>query len=244
MIILFWIIGATLLVSAGALIGVIALSMNEHILRSILLKLIAFSSGALLGGAFFHLLPEGIESLNPKIFFGLVLCAIVLYLFVEKVLHWHHCHDKKCDVHMVGYMNLFGDGIHNFIDGLIIAAAFLINVPLGITTTIAIALHEIPQEIGDFGVLIYAGFSKARALIYNFAVALLIVVGGIVGWVLSSVAEGFVAYLVPIAAGGFIYIAVSDLIPELRNKTNIKEFGVNFIIMLAGIGLMLLIKII
>lgn len=241
--IILYILTSTFIISLGALIGIFTLSMKEKLLDKILLSLVALSSGALLGGAFIHLLPEGIEKLDGELFFLMVLMALVVYLLIEKLLHWRHCHKGgKCPVHSFGYMNLIGDAIHNFIDGLIIAATFLINVPLGVTTSIAIALHEIPQEIGDFGVLLYSGFKKTRALLLNFIVALTVVIGGIVGWILSGYIENITSFLLPIAAGGFIYIALSDLIPELRNQPKIKKFLVNFMFLLIGIGLMYAVK--
>jgi zinc and cadmium transporter len=239
---LIYILVSTLIISTGALVGIFTLSIKEALLQKALLAFVGFSSGALLGGAFLHLMPEGIENLSPQTFFLLVLGAIVLYLLIEKTLHWHHCHEQQCNDHSIGYMNLVGDGVHNFIDGLIIAASFMISIPLGITTATAIALHEIPQEIGDFGVLLYSGFSKGKALIYNFIVALMVVAGGMAGWVLSSFVDHITTYLIPIAAGGFIYIAVSDLIPELRKKSSYSAFVVNFLLLLAGIALMFLIK--
>lgn len=240
--ILIYILVSTLIISTGALVGIFTLSIKEALLQKALLSLVGFSSGALLGGAFLHLMPEGIEDLPTQTFFLLVLGAIVLYLLIEKTLHWHHCHQQHCEAHSIGYMNLVGDAVHNFIDGLIVAASFIVSVPLGITTVIAIGLHEIPQEIGDFGVLLYAGFSKGKALLYNFIVALMVVVGGIVGWVLSSFVDDITTYLIPIAAGGFIYIAVSDLIPELRKKSSYSAFIVNFLLLLAGIAFMFLVK--
>jgi len=151
---LFNIVIATFLISLGALVGVFTLAMNEKKLEKILLFLVSLSAGALMGGAFLHLLPEAAEKIEDGSIFGIVLLAFVFFFLVEKLLHWRHCHKEHCDVHTFGYMNLFGDVVHNFIDGLIISAAFITDVRLGIVTYLAIALHEIPQEIGDFGVLL------------------------------------------------------------------------------------------
>jgi len=139
-------------------------------------------------------------------------------------------------------MNLIGDSIHNFIDGLVIAGAFVVDIRLGLITAVAMALHEIPQEIGDFGVLIYSGFTKKRALFWNFLTALLTVAGGLLGWFLSRYSIGIEKYLLPIAAGGFIYIAASDLLPELRKNLSLKSFFVDFLFMLGGVGVILLIS--
>lgn len=137
-------------------------------------------------------------------------------------------------------MNLVGDGLHNFIDGLIIAAAYLINMGLGVTTTIAIILHEVPQEVGDFGVLVYAGFKKKKALFYNFLIALTAIIGALVGYFIHAAIN--TAFLLPIAAGGFIYIAATDLIPELHKRAKIPESVAQFIFIIIGIALMWLLK--
>lgn len=239
--VLFWIIVANLIISLISLIGVFALSLKDAILNKLLLRLVALSSGALLGGAFLHLIPEGIEKIDPKIFFPLLILAIVFFLLVEKILNWRHCHKgAACDTHQsVGYMNLIGDAVHNFIDGLVIAAAFIVDVRLGLITAVAMCLHEIPQEIGDFGVLIFSGFTKKRALFYNFLSALSAIFGGIVGWALSRYSSGIEAYLLPVAAGGFIYIAASDLLPEVRKTVSLKNFFIDVLFIFIGISIIL-----
>jgi len=156
--------------------------MKENLLNKILTYLISLSIGGLMGGAFLHLVPEAVEKFENGYAFLAILAGFFLFLIVEKIIHWRHCHDGHCSVHTFAYMNLIGDSIHNFIDGLIIAGTFLINAGLGITSAIAIILHEIPQEIGDFGVLIYGGMKKKRALMMNFLTALFSVAGGIIGF--------------------------------------------------------------
>ena len=183
--VLAYIIIASFLISSGALIGIFSLAARKETLKKILLYLVSLSAGTLMGGAFLHLMPESLESLSATAVFSIVLLSFIIFYLIEKLLRWRHCHDEDCEDHTFGYMNLVGDGIHNFIDGLIIAATFLIDIRLGITTSIAIAFHEIPQEIGDFGVLIYAGFKRARALTLNFLIALIAMVGGIAGYFLS-----------------------------------------------------------
>lgn len=241
MTVLLWILGSTVVVSLIGLIGVFTLGLKEELLSKILTKLVALSTGALLGGAFLDLMPEGISKIDPKIFFALMLFSILAYLLIEKFLHWHHCHKgTACDVHhTLGYMNLVGDSVHNFIDGMVMAATFIVSVPLGIVTSVAIILHEIPQEMGDFGVLLYSGFTKKRALFLNFIVALIAVAGGLFGWALSKYSSGTEKYLLPIAAGGFIYIAASDLLPELRKNISLKKFMVDFLFILIGIAIIL-----
>ena len=239
---IIYILISSFLISSGALIGVLFLAFNKKLTSKILLFLVSLSAGTLMGGAFLHLMPEAVEELPVDTVFILVLASFIVFFFVEKIFHWRHCHKDVCDVHSFGYINLIGDSIHNFIDGLIIAAAFLIDIKLGITTTLAIAFHEIPQEIGDFGVLLYAGFKRTKALLLNFAVALTVVVGGVIGYFLSFAFENIIVYLLPIAAGGFLYIASSDLIPEIRKEERLKKSLLSFVWFLMGIFIMYLAK--
>ena len=213
-------------------------------MNKILLVLVSLSAGALMGGAFLHLLPEAVEKaeeINIDVFL-IVLFGFILFFIIEKVLHWRHCHKGKCDVHTFHYMNLIGDSVHNFIDGLILAASFSISLSLGLTTTFAIAAHEIPQEIGDFGVLIFGGFEKKKALILNFGVALIIVLGGIIGYFISKTIDQAAVLLLPFAAGGFIYIAATDLVPEIKKELNIKKSMATLFVFLFGIMIMWFIK--
>lgn len=236
--VLEWIIGSTVFVSLISLIGLLTLAVKEKLLQRILLVFVSFSAGTLTAAAFFHLLPEAVE-MNPGVEpFLYVVAGLVLFFFLEKVIHWRHCHKGKCDVHPFTYTNLIGDAVHNFIDGLTIAAGFTVSIPLGISTTIGIAAHEIPQEIGDFGVLLYGGFNRTKALVMNLLTALTAVLGGVLGYYLSIGATSFSAILLPFAAGGFIYIAASDLIPELRKDTDLKRSMMTFAVFLLGILLM------
>ena len=179
---LTYIILATVVVSFLSFVGIFTLSLKAKMLNKILLILVGLSAGTLMGGAFLHLLPEATEDNTGLDVFVYVLVGFIIFFIIEKVLHWRHCHKGECEIHTFTYMNLIGDSIHNFIDGLIMAASFVVSIPLGITTTIAISSHEIPQEIGDFGVLIYGGFSKKKALLLNFLVALTAVLGGLIGY--------------------------------------------------------------
>jgi zinc and cadmium transporter len=243
MIQLTYIIVATIAIALIAFVGVFALAMKERLLNKILIMLVSLSAGALMGGAFIHLLPEAVKKAEGGDILIFVLVGFILFFIVEKVLHWRHCHNKKCEVHTFHYMNLIGDSIHNFIDGLIIAASFIVSVHLGITTTLAIAAHEIPQEIGDFGVLIYGGFERKRAIVLNFAVALTVVVGGIVGYFISKSIEHAVVFLLPFAAGGFIYIAATDLVPEIKKEVDIRKSMLTMGVFILGILIMWLTKI-
>lgn len=208
------------IVSLVSLIGVFSLTLALDKLRKWLLYLVSFAAGALLGDAFLHLLPEAIELSEIERISLLILIGLVIFFILEKIIFWRHCHLPTTEqhVHTIGPMNLIGDGLHNFIDGAIIAGSFLISIPLGITTTIAVLLHEIPQEIGDFGILIHAGYTKRKALWFNFLSGCLAIVGAIVTLILGNAMEGLTSYLVPLTIGGFIYIAAADLIPELHNE--------------------------
>jgi zinc and cadmium transporter len=238
--ILFWIVLSTFLVSLIALISIIAFLIKEEILEKVIFFLISLSIGALMATAFFHLIPEALEleKENKEKVFLIVIVGFLMFFIVEKIFHWRHCHEKECPIHSFAYINLLGDIIHNFIDGLIIAAAFLENFPLGVITTFAVIIHEIPHELGNFGVLVYGGFKKSRAVILNFATAIFAILGGIIGFYLYHLTENFISFLIPFSAGGFIYIAASDLIPETRKETNPKKILLNFIIL--GIGIIII----
>jgi zinc and cadmium transporter len=241
---LAYILLATFIVSLISFVGVVALALKDKILNKILLILIGLSAGALMGGAFLHLLPEAVGNSKGLDVYLFVLVGFILFFLIEKVLHWRHCHKGECDVHTFQYMNLVGDSIHNFIDGLIMAASFVVSIPLGVTTTIAIATHEIPQEIGDFGVLLYGGFSKKRAITLNFVVALTAVLGGIVGFFVSKFIDNIVIFILPFAAGGFIYIAATDLVPEIRKELDMKKYMATLIVFICGILIMWVTKVI
>ena len=239
---LTYIILATIIVSFLSFIGIITLSLKEKMLSKILLILVGLSAGTLMGGAFLHLLPEATEGSAGLDVFIYVLFGFIIFFIIEKVLHWRHCHKGECEVHTFTYMNLIGDSIHNFIDGLIMAASFIVSIPLGITTTIAISSHEIPQEISDFGVLIYGGFSKKKALLLNFLVALTAVLGGLTGYFITNFIENVTIFIIPFAAGGFIYIAATDLIPEIKKELNMKKYMATLFVFILGILIMWITK--
>jgi zinc and cadmium transporter len=212
---------SVILVSLLSLVGVLTFSLKEENLKKIVLYLVSFSAGGLFGHAFIHMIPEAVEETG----FGLqvslyILIGIIASFIVEKFLQWRHCHIPTSEEHphSFAYMNLFGDAVHNFIDGLIIGGSYLASIPLGIATTLAVVFHEIPQEIGDFGVLIYGGFNKSRAIFFNFSTALTAILGAIVALSVGLLIQDFIPFLIPFAAGNFIYIAGSDLIPELRKE--------------------------
>lgn len=244
MSVLSWIILSTLAMSLIALVGVFTLYLKEELLKKIILPLVALSAGALIGGAMLHMLPETIEIAGPELnIFVLVLFGFSLFFLLEQFIHWHHCHRPPSEhKHPVTYLILVADGIHNFIGGLAIAGAFLVNIKLGIITWLVAAAHEIPQELGDFGILIHGGWKKNKALFFNFLSALTIVLGGLVAYFLSDKIN--IVYLLPFAAGNFIYIAASDLIPEIKHGTGIKNNLIHFSFFILGIVLLWAIKII
>ena len=235
---LLQIIIATVIASTISLIGVLALHLKEKSLDKILLLLVSLSAGTLLGSAFLHLIPESIEYFSTNNVFLYILIGFILFFIIEKVLHWHHCHKGHCDKHTFAEMNLVGDTVHNFLDGLIIAASFIADTNLGIITTIAVILHEVPQELGDYGVLVYGGYSKSKALFLNFITALTALAGGIIGYFISLTTQTSMMFLLPFAAGGFIYIAASDLIPEIKKEENLGKYIPSFIFFIIGIALM------
>jgi len=240
--ILTYITIATFSITLCVASAVLFLYFKEEILNKITIFLVSLSAGALIGGAFLHLLPEGAETMEPEKMYHIVLASFVFFFILEKFLHWQHCHKQNCEIHSFGYMNLVGDTIHNLIDGIVIASTFLIDIKLGITTTIAIALHEIPQEIGDFGVLVHAGFKKSKAIIINYIVATTVIIGGFIGYFMSFKAQEMVSNLIPFAAGGFIYLAASDLMPEIRKEQKIVKSIISLLIFVIGISIMYAVK--
>lgn len=230
------------IVSIISIIGITLFFTKDKHLPTVLLFFISFSAGALLGDAFIHLLPEAME-MNTEIAVSLsIIFGILAFFVLEKIIHWRHCHlpSSKEHHHPLATMNLVGDAFHNFLDGLIIATSYVVSIPLGIATTIAVLLHEIPQEVGDFGILLYAGYTKKKALLMNFLISLTALFGGIVGLLLSKNVGAFSGIMIAFTAGGFIYIATSDLIPEMKKETAINKTIIQFLGIILGIGLMLL----
>ncbi len=239
--ILIYIVIAVLLISLVSLLGIIFIGLRKNNFEKIVEFLVSFAVGGLLGGAFFHLLPESLESGDPAIF-TYSLIGIILFFIVERLFHWRHCHSGTCEVHTFAYMSLLGDGVHNLLDGMIIAGAFLSDINLGIATTIAVALHELPQELGDFGILVFAGFTRLRALIYNFISAFTSIVGALLTFFLINIVDDLKTFLVPFAGGGFIYIALVDLIPEIHRKIESKRLFLHILIMFSGLILMFIMR--
>ena len=236
---LIWIIGSSLLMCILALVGATTLSLSEKALQYLLLPLVALSAGSLLGGAFFHMIPESIEKIGPGItVYIYVVGGFAFFLLLEQLLHWHHCHreDTHCRKPRT-YLILIGDGIHNFVGGVAVAGTFLIDVRLGISTWLAAAAHEIPQEIGDFGILVHGGWSRRKALLLNFLSASTFLLGGLLAYMLSF--SSWIFYLIPFAAGNFIYIGASDLIPEVNRHESFPRNILHFCCFCTGILVLL-----
>lgn len=234
---------SVLAVSAVSLAGVFTLSLKEVFLKKYLFILISLAAGALLGDAFIHLIPEALEdSSNAALTSTLIIIGILVFFILEKFFHWHH-HGEDADqphaIRPIGKLILVSDGVHNITDGLVIGASFLVSIPVGIATTLAVILHEIPQEIGDFAVLLHAGYTRAKALWLNFLSGLTALIGAAVALVLGSFGDFSNTWMLSMVAGGFIYIAVADLIPEIHKTKELKHSLLQIITVIAGIGAML-----
>ena len=231
------------LVSLLSLLGIAFISVSEEKLKQSIFVMVSLAVGGLFGDAFIHLLPESFEKLGSKLEASLyVLAGIFAFFVLEKFLRWRHQHVLESDhsIHPVGYMNLLADGAHNFIDGAIIGASYEISLHVGIATTLAVIFHEIPHELGNFFVLLYAGFTKMKALFFNFLSALFAILGTVISLLVGSSVADFSTVMLPLAAGGFIYIAGSDLVPELNKESTLGKSLVQMIAIGMGVGLMLI----
>ena len=240
------IILATLIISLFSLSGMSTLSLREKTLHSILFFLIAFSAGTILGAALFDLLPEAVELVDESVVFIYIASGYVIFFVLERFIYWYHGHGHAEDIESMedertmtkdfAYLNLLGDGIHNFIDGMIIAASFTVGIHVGIATTIAVIFHELPQEMGDYGILIYAGFDKTRALILNFAASLSVVLGGLFAVFYLEAVDALSGFLIAFSAGAFLYLAASELIPELQEEKDFSRSLMQFVAFLLGLA--------
>ena len=231
-----YILGSTLLISLISLIGIITLYFKSKLINKFLYFVIAFAAGSLLGDAFLHLIPEAYESLQSDAVFIYILIGFLLFFVLEKALHWHHYHHTgKCHDHAIGQLNLVGDAFHNFIDGIVVATSFQVSLTLGIATTLAVMAHEIPQEIGDFAILLHSGYSKTKALIFNFISALFAVLGALVG---IFFLKSQLPIMLALVAGGFIYISASDLVPELHKELKLGKSILSLMFFILGILVM------
>lgn len=243
MIVWIYALISVVVVSLISLIGVVTLPIKESRMKNFLLYLVSFSAGAFLGDIFIHLLPEIAEETGFTLqVSGYLLAGVLVSFLVEKIIHFRHSQDQTAGTHYhpSAIMSLVGDAVHNFIDGLIIAASYLISVPIGLATTFAVVFHEIPQEIGNFGVLLHGGFSKMRALLFNLLTALTAIVGVVIALFIGESSTQATAFLIPFATGNFIYIAGTDLIPELHKEVSFKKSVIQFFFLILGIAFMAL----
>lgn len=245
MVILLNIVIATFSVGIISFVGILVFYKNSS--EKLVEITISLAAGALLGAVFLSILPELFsqssngEGLKPLTLSTIILISIIAFFLVERMFHWHHC---QCDrpyhpggKRPMGYINLFGDGFHNFVDGALIASSFLIDPLLGIVTTVVIVLHEIPQEISDFSILLYSGFSKAQALWWNFVSALMAVLGGVLAFYFSQSLDTLIPILLAVASGSFLYLAMSDIMPELHRKQDKKLMVTQFMWLVTGVAI-------
>ena len=248
---LLQIILATVIVSLVSLIGIFTVYRNTKFYKPIIKKIISLAAGTILAISFLDLLPESLDQgNNPETIMLTALISFLLFFILERYWHYHHCrciHDNEHDhshdeKKSLVYTNLVGDGIHNFLDGFLIATAFMLNFYIGIMTTLAVILHEIPQEISDFGILLYGGYSKSQAIAYNLLFALTAVLGGIVSYLFGQNFKEYLPFMTAFAAGNFIYLASADLIPELQNEKNPKNVRQHTLWLLIGVAIIFLLK--
>jgi zinc and cadmium transporter len=238
---LAWILASGVAMTALALVGSVTLLLDRRTLDRLVLPLVAFSAGSLLGGAFFHMIPAALGELEPTPLFVWLLAGFVVFFALEQFLHWHHCHRASAECKKpLGYLILIGDGVHNLIGGFAVAGTFLIDIRLGVTTWLAAAAHEVPQELGDFGVLVHSGWSRTRALLFNALSGATFLVGGVLAYAASTRME--IEFLVPFAAGNFIYIGASDLVPEVNKHHSATGNLVHFLAFVAGVALLLALR--
>jgi zinc and cadmium transporter len=229
----------SLLASVGAMSGAALLLLFPDAMRQRLLPwLLSYATGTLLGAAFLGMIPKALEQAPALATSGTVLGGLIAFFILEKLVIWRHCHDQDCEAHghQGGALILVGDSFHNFVDGVVIAAAFLTSVPLGIATALAVIAHEVPQELGDFAILLDSGFSKARAFLYNLLSSLAALVGTVIGWFWLAEVREMIPFVLAISAASFIYIAVADLVPGLHRQTTLKSSLGQVLLILAGIA--------
>jgi zinc and cadmium transporter len=235
---LAWAVGLTVAGSlGGALVAAALLFFTDRLRVELVPWLVSYAVGTLLGVALLVLLPEALEHLAPKAVLGSLLAGIMLFFLLEKLVLWRHCHTHECEAHgMAAPMVIIGDAFHNFLDGVIIGTAVRTSIPLGVSTALAVATHEIPQEIGDMAILLHAGYSRRRALLLNLLSGASAVLGAIVAVFALEWVPHITQYVLSIAAAGFLYVAMADLIPDLHrgriDATTLRQLA----LALAGIG--------
>jgi len=237
-----WIISmaSVIVVSFISLVGIFGLWLGTKFQKGLVLLMIGYAAGAMLGDALLHLLPKAYESGVSVRVSGYILLGIMIFFVIEKVFQWRHTHSESGSPKPFALVNLVGDGVHNFIDGMLIAGSYIVAFPVGIATTVAVAAHEIPQELGDYAVLIHGGFSKFKALMYNFITAMVAILGALLILIMGLSATTIATTVIPFAVGGFLYIAAADLIPEIHKETRPSVSLMQFAAIIAGIGSMVL----
>ena len=235
---LFWIIGFSFLGSIGAVAGAaLMLLFPDSIRRTLVPSLVSYATGTLLGAAFLGMIPAGLKQAPAPSLMATVLAGMVLFFVLEKFVLWRHCHDNECEVHgRAGPLILIGDAFHNFVDGVVIAAAFLTSVQLGIITSLAVIAHEVPQEIGDFAILLDSGYSRTRALVLNGLSSVTTLPGAVATYLWLGETHAAVPYILALSAASFIYIAAADLIPGLHRQAAVAASLHQLALLLAGIG--------
>ncbi len=239
-IVLIYILSSVAIISLVSLVGILFFVVRDSLFKKIIPWLVAFAAGSLLGASLFDLLPESFELLGSRTAGVYIVIGIILFLLFEQVLHWHHQHRENCSdcdnkKSVVGYSVLLGDSLHNFLDGILIASAFLVDMSLGVAVAVVVLIHEVPQELGDFAVLIHSGFSKRKALLWNLFSSLFAVLGGVLGYFYLQNVEGVLGYIIAIGAGGFLYIALVDLLAEFKHNKSVLMRTTQIVALLLGL---------
>ena len=235
---LTWIIVFSILGSVGAIVGAALILLFPEGTRRILMPcLLSYATGTLLGAAFLGMIPHALQQTTPLSISSTVLAGIVLFFVLEKIIIWRHCHDENCEAHgAAGPLILIGDAFHNFVDGFVIAAAFLTSIPLGISASLAVIAHEVPQEVGDFSILLNNGYRTSRAFALNMLSSLSTLPGAVIAYFFLGTAQEAVPFILAISAASFIYIAIADLVPGLHRQIGLKATVNQFILVMAGIA--------
>lgn len=232
---LSWIIGFCILSSLGSLFfAALLLLLPSGMRQSLLPHLVSFATGTLLAGAFVSLIPAGLAKVSAGPFMAAVLAGIIIFFLLEKLVLWHHCPNGQPSRKISGPLILIGDAVHNFVDGVVIAAAFMTSVPLGITVSLTVLAHEIPQEVGDFAILLDNGFSRSKALIFNGISAASAILGSVAAYFWFSQTQDAVPYMLALSAASFIYIAMADLIPSLNQQMRFSASLQQLALLIAG----------
>jgi len=238
---------SAIIVSLVSFVGALTLFFGSKRFKNIIFVLIGLAVGTLFGDVLIHLIPEIFSELDGEAILPsiLIMTGILVFFVLEKFFHWHHahtCEGDECTLpRPVGYINIVSESVHNLLDGILIGASYLVSIPIGVATTVAVIFHEIPQEISDFGVLIHAGFSRGRALLVNFVSALFAILGVLIAVIVGARSAEFVQIILPLTAGGFLYLAGSDLVPELHREQSVKRSIMQFFAILVGFTIMIFI---